>query len=76
MLVALLLTAAAVLDRRMPVGDFVSIAAYISSLFQPLSFLGTIYGAVIQAFLDMEKLSQVRKVRVRVRVRVGRSSRR
>ena len=61
MLVALLLTAAAVLERGMPVGEFVAIAAYISSLFQPLSFLGTIYGAVIQAFLDMEKLSQVRK---------------
>ena len=63
MLVALLLTAKAVLERGMPVGDFVAIAAYISSLFSPLSFLGTIYGAVIQAFLDMEKLSQLLEVK-------------
>ena len=41
----------------MQIGEFVSINAYILQLFTPLSFLGTIYGAVVQAFVDMNNLS-------------------
>eukprot|EP00471_Norrisiella_sphaerica_P002217 CAMPEP_0184492320 /NCGR_PEP_ID=MMETSP0113_2-20130426/22859_1 /TAXON_ID=91329 /ORGANISM="Norrisiella sphaerica, Strain BC52" /LENGTH=799 /DNA_ID=CAMNT_0026877043 /DNA_START=52 /DNA_END=2451 /DNA_ORIENTATION=+ len=43
----------------MNVGDFVAINAYIVQLFAPLSFLGTIYNAIIQAFVDMQNLSDL-----------------
>lgn len=33
--------------------------AYVVGMFQPLSFLGTIYGMVIQAFVDIKNLSQL-----------------
>ena len=45
------------------VGDFVSVLAYISQLFAPLSFLGTIYGVIIQAMVDMTNLSELLKLR-------------
>ena len=41
------------------VGEFVSVNAYILQLFAPLSFLGTIYGVVIQAIIDMTNLSEL-----------------
>ena len=44
-------------DGGVQIGEFVSINAYILQLFTPLSFLGTIYGAVVQAFVDMNNLS-------------------
>ena len=41
------------------VGDFSAVNVYILNLFAPLSFLGTIYGAVIQAAVDMTNLSEL-----------------
>jgi ABC-type transport system involved in Fe-S cluster assembly fused permease/ATPase subunit len=41
------------------IGDFVSVNAYVLQLFTPLSFLGTIYSTVIQAFIDMSNLSEL-----------------
>jgi len=41
------------------IGQFVSVNAYVLQLFAPLSFLGTIYSTVIQAFIDMNNLSQL-----------------
>ena len=40
-------------------GEFVSVNAYILQLFAPLSYLGTIYAAVVQAFIDMTNLSEL-----------------
>eukprot|EP00943_MAST-04B_sp_MAST-4B-sp1_P008776 g8776.t1 len=44
------------------VGEFVSVNAYILQLFAPLSFLGTIYGVVIQAIIDMTNLSELLEI--------------
>ena len=41
------------------IGEFVSVNAYVLQLFTPLSFLGTIYSTVIQAFIDMHNLSEL-----------------
>ena len=41
------------------IGAFVSVNAYVLQLFTPLSFLGTIYSAVIQAFVDMNNLAEL-----------------
>ena len=41
------------------IGEFVSVNAYVLQLFTPLSFLGTIYSTVIQAFVDMHNLSEL-----------------
>jgi len=55
----LCLSAYRVAHDEMSVGDFVAINVYIIQLFAPLSFLGTIYNAIIQAFIDMTNLSQL-----------------
>jgi len=44
---------------QLKVGNFVSIASYISNLFAPLSFLGSIYNAVIQSLVDIQNLSEL-----------------
>ncbi|CAJ1952462.1 unnamed protein product [Cylindrotheca closterium] len=43
----------------MQVGDFVAVLTYIIQLFQPLNFLGSIYNAVVMAFVDLANLSQL-----------------
>ena len=41
-------------------GDFVSVTVYILQLFSPLNFLGTVYNALVMAFVDLGNLSEVR----------------
>merc|ERR1711871_1474788 len=63
-LVALCISATTILhltstDAASQIGDLVSVNAYIVGLFAPLSFLGTIYSTVIQAFIDMTNLAEL-----------------
>lgn len=64
-LAALCLAASAILHQRatpdepVQIGEFVSVNAYVLQLFAPLSFLGTIYSTVVQAFIDMGNLSDL-----------------
>lgn len=39
--------------------DFIAVNAYVVGMFQPLGFLGSIYGWVIQALVDIKNLSQL-----------------
>eukprot|EP00736_Rhodelphis_marinus_P013849 Rmarinus@m.9012 len=57
--VGLLWSAKRVVDGDMSVGDFVTVNVYVMQLFQPLTFLGTVYTAVTQAFVDMSNLSEL-----------------
>jgi ABC-type transport system involved in Fe-S cluster assembly fused permease/ATPase subunit len=59
LLLCLFLAAYRVTQGEMSVGDFVAVQIYILNLYRPLSFLGTIYGIVVQAFVDMQNLSQL-----------------
>jgi len=43
----------------MQVGDFVAVLTYIIQLFQPLNFLGSVYNAVVMAFVDLANLSEL-----------------
>lgn len=49
------------------IGAFVSVNAYILQLYAPLSFLGSIYSTVVQAFVDMGNLSEMLTVAPDVR---------
>ncbi|GMI31539.1 hypothetical protein TrCOL_g1117 [Triparma columacea] len=40
-------------------GDFVSVTIYILQLFAPLNFLGTVYNALVMAFVDLGNLSEL-----------------
>jgi ABC-type transport system involved in Fe-S cluster assembly fused permease/ATPase subunit len=53
-------------DGSQSLGDFVAINVYLLQLFTPLMFLGTVYGAIIQSFVDMENLSELLAVEVGV----------
>ena len=43
----------------MSVGDFVTVLSFSSSMFSPLSYLGTIYGMVVQSFVDLLNVLQL-----------------
>lgn len=43
----------------MEVGDFVAVLSYTIQLFAPLNFLGSVYNAVIMAFIDLSNLSEL-----------------
>jgi len=45
--------------QEVSIGSFVAVNAYMVQLFAPLSFLGTIYGTVIQALVDMRNLGEL-----------------
>jgi len=55
----LIIAAVRVAKGDLNVGDFVSVNAFVIQLYAPLSFLGTIYNAIIQAFVDMANLSDI-----------------
>ncbi len=41
------------------VGELVTINVYLSNIFVPLSFLGTVYNIIIQAFVDIQSLTDL-----------------
>ena len=43
----------------MEVGDFVAVLSYTIQLFSPLNFLGSVYNAVVMAFIDLTNLSEL-----------------
>jgi ABC-type multidrug transport system fused ATPase/permease subunit len=43
----------------MEIGDFVTVLTYTINLFVPLNFLGSVYNAVIMAFIDLRNLSEL-----------------
>jgi len=58
-LLAMCLAARAVVQGKLDVGAFVAVNSYTLAVFQPLSFLGTIYGALIQGFIDIKNLMEL-----------------
>lgn len=46
-------------EGSMTVGDFVAVNVYVVQMFTPLSFLGSVYNAIIQGFIDMSNLSDL-----------------
>lgn len=45
--------------NTLSVGDFVTAQVYMAQVFSPLSYLGSIYDGVIQAFVDISNLSEL-----------------
>eukprot|EP00594_Rhizosolenia_setigera_P011092 CAMPEP_0178969328 /NCGR_PEP_ID=MMETSP0789-20121207/18787_1 /TAXON_ID=3005 /ORGANISM="Rhizosolenia setigera, Strain CCMP 1694" /LENGTH=877 /DNA_ID=CAMNT_0020655433 /DNA_START=52 /DNA_END=2682 /DNA_ORIENTATION=+ len=43
----------------MEIGDFVAVLSYTASLFAPLNFLGSVYNAIVMAFIDLTNLSEL-----------------
>lgn len=46
-------------NHGLNIGSFVAISVYLSNLFAPLSFLGSIYNMLIKAYVDLQKLSDL-----------------
>jgi len=59
MLCAMLVAGRAVVEGRMTLGGWVAIQSWIVQLFAPLNFLGSIYGAIFQAFINIRNLSEL-----------------
>lgn len=43
----------------MEIGDFVAVLTYTINLFVPLNFLGSVYNAIVMAFVDLANLSEL-----------------
>ncbi len=56
---SMMITAYRISQGELSIGDFSAVNAYVLNLFQPLSFLGSIYDSVVQAFVDMSNLSEL-----------------
>ncbi len=48
--------------RNVDIGAFVAISVYLNNLFSPLFFLGTLYNMLVNAIVDMQKLSELLSV--------------
>jgi ATP-binding cassette, subfamily B, heavy metal transporter len=54
-----LISGQAVLDGELSIGAWVALQAWVGNIFIPLGFLGTIYGNIIQALVDVTNLSEL-----------------
>lgn len=60
MLVSMMVAAYAVSERRgFDTSDFVTVQAYVLSIFSPLSFLGYIYSGMMNGMTDIQNLSDI-----------------
>ncbi|RQM29609.1 hypothetical protein B5M09_008745 [Aphanomyces astaci] len=48
--------------RGVDIGGFIAISVYLNNLFTPLYFLGSLYNMMINAIVDMQKLSELLNV--------------
>ncbi len=53
------LAAAGVAGGKMTLGELVAVNAFLLQLFAPLGFLGTIYGALRQSLVDMQRVFEL-----------------
>jgi ATP-binding cassette subfamily B protein len=58
----MLLAAQGVAEKRMSVGDFVLVNAYLIQLYMPLNFLGMVYRNIKQSLVDLEQMLTLLKV--------------
>lgn len=56
---AMIISAKKVSDGRMTIGAWVALQAWIIQMFLPLNFLGSIYGMVVNALIDVRNLSEL-----------------
>ncbi len=55
----LVLAAGSIQEGLYEVGDLLTINVYLTNVFIPLNFLGTVYNIIVQAFVDIESLSDL-----------------
>jgi ABC-type transport system involved in Fe-S cluster assembly fused permease/ATPase subunit len=48
-----------VIHGDLTIGDWVALQAWVSQIFIPLNYLGSVYGAIIQALVDVKNLSGI-----------------
>lgn len=55
----MVLAGRAVVNGRMNIGDWVACQSWVSTIFVPLNFLGTVYSMIIQSLIDIRNLSEL-----------------
>lgn len=56
---ALLLAGKAVTQHEMSLGDWVAVNMWVTQIFVPLNFLGSVYSMIVQSLVDIKNLSEL-----------------
>ena len=56
---AILIAGKSVISGDLSLGDWVAVQSWVAQIFVPLNFLGSVYGVIVQAIVDIENLSEI-----------------
>ena len=59
MLACMIIAGRAVVQGKMSIGSWIAVQSWVSNVFAPLNWLGSIYSSIIQSFIDITNLSEL-----------------
>lgn len=55
----MVISAQAVIHGNMTIGGWIAVQSWVTTVFVPLNFLGSVYAAIFQAFIDIKNLTEL-----------------
>ena len=59
MLTVMIISGKAVVNGSLSIGGWIAVQSWVSTIFVPLNYLGSVYSTIHQSFIDIRNLSEL-----------------